>query len=237
MQLAGNRWYGIEELAGFLDGHFQYLVDAFALVLDLQGFAVIALALAHVAGNVDVRQKVHFDLDQAVALAGLAASALDVEGEPPCLVAARAGFLGAGKQVANRRKQSGIGCRVGAWRAADRALVDIHYLVQVLQAVEAVVGCSLQRGRAVQCGRGNREQSIVDQCRFARAGYPGHAGQQADRDLQVDLLQVIAARALEAQPVLAQRGAFSRHGNLDLAGQVFAGQRGGVVHHLLRRAF
>jgi len=35
---------------------------------------------------------VHLDLDDAVALAGLAAPALDVEGKPPGLVATRLGL-------------------------------------------------------------------------------------------------------------------------------------------------
>ena len=51
------------------------------LVADLQRLAVVALALADVAGDVDVGQEVHLDLDDAVALAGLAAAALDVEAE------------------------------------------------------------------------------------------------------------------------------------------------------------
>ena len=54
-----------------------------------QRFAVVARAVAHVAGDVDVGQEVHLDLDQAVALARLAAAALDVEGEAAGLVAAR----------------------------------------------------------------------------------------------------------------------------------------------------
>jgi hypothetical protein len=47
---------------------------------------------------------VHLDLDDAVALAGLAAAALDVEGEAAGLVAARLGF----RQPAN---QSRIGVK------------------------------------------------------------------------------------------------------------------------------
>ena len=52
-------------------------------VLHLQRLAIVALALADVAGDVDVGQEVHLDLDDAVALAGFAAAALDVEGEAP----------------------------------------------------------------------------------------------------------------------------------------------------------
>jgi hypothetical protein len=53
----------------------QHVVDGLALVADLQRLAVVALAVADVAGHVDVRQEVHLHLDQAVALAGLAAAA------------------------------------------------------------------------------------------------------------------------------------------------------------------
>ncbi len=52
-----------------------------ALDRHVQRLAVVALAVADVAGDVDVRQEVHLDLDDAVALAGLAAAAFDVEGE------------------------------------------------------------------------------------------------------------------------------------------------------------
>jgi hypothetical protein len=41
------------------------------------------MALAGLAGDIDVGQEVHLDLDDAIALAGLAAPALDVEAEPP----------------------------------------------------------------------------------------------------------------------------------------------------------
>jgi hypothetical protein len=49
--------------------------------MDLQGFAVVALAMADLAGHVDVGQEVHFYLDDAVAGAVFAAAALDVEAE------------------------------------------------------------------------------------------------------------------------------------------------------------
>jgi hypothetical protein len=72
----------LEELDALLDRHVEHVGDRLALELDLQRLAVVALALADVAGDVDVGQEVHLDLDDAVALAGLAAPALDVEREP-----------------------------------------------------------------------------------------------------------------------------------------------------------
>jgi hypothetical protein len=82
---------------------------------------------------------VHLDLDDAVALAGLAAAALDVEREAAGLVAARLGFGQAGEPVADRREGAGIGRRVRARRAADRRLVDVDDLVDMLEALDAVV--------------------------------------------------------------------------------------------------
>jgi hypothetical protein len=128
---------GLEELQRVLDGHVEHLVDVLALVADLQRLAVVALALADVAGHVDVGQEVHLDLDDAVALAGLAAPALDVEAEAAGLVAAGARLLArSGEQLADRCEHAGVGGRVGARRAADRALVDVDDLVDVLQALD-----------------------------------------------------------------------------------------------------
>jgi hypothetical protein len=62
-----------------LDREVQDLRDVPALVLHLERFAVVALAVADVAGHVHVGQEVHLDLDHAVALAGLAAAAGHVE--------------------------------------------------------------------------------------------------------------------------------------------------------------
>ena len=42
-----------------------------SLVAHVKGFAVVALALAHVARHVDVGHEMHLDLEQAVAAAGL----------------------------------------------------------------------------------------------------------------------------------------------------------------------
>jgi hypothetical protein len=116
---------------------------------DLQRLAVVALALADVALDVDVGQEVHLDLDDAVALAGLAAAALDVEGEAAGLVAARLRLGQPGEPVADRGEGAGVGGRVGARRAADRRLVDVDDLVEQLDPVDPVVRAGLL-ARAVE---------------------------------------------------------------------------------------
>src|SRR5690606_40806211 len=86
--------------------------------------SIVALALPPLARNVHVRQEVHLDFDDAVALARFATAALDVEAETSRLVAARARFRNGGEHFADRREQSRVGGRVRARRAADRALID-----------------------------------------------------------------------------------------------------------------
>ncbi|MNV17227.1 hypothetical protein D3C71_1080100 [compost metagenome] len=142
-------------------------MDVLALVLHLQGLAVVTLALADVAGHIDVRQEVHFHLDDAVPLTGLAAPPLDVEGEATRQVAARPRLLGAGQQLADRGEQAGVGRRVGSRGTADGALIDVHHLVQVLQPFHLAIGRRGGLGRLVQLPVGDAEQSVVDQGRLA----------------------------------------------------------------------
>src|SRR5439155_16143696 len=78
----------LEELDRLLDRHVEHVGDRLALEADVERLAVVALAAALLARHVDVGQEMHLDLDLAVATADLAAPALDVEREPPRLVAA-----------------------------------------------------------------------------------------------------------------------------------------------------
>ncbi len=97
-----------KEVQGFLRGHVQNLGDVLFLVLDLQSLPVVPGAVADLAGNVHVRQKVHFDLHQAVAAAGLAPAALDVEGEAARAIAPDFRVVGGGKEVPDVVKKSRI---------------------------------------------------------------------------------------------------------------------------------
>src|SRR5437016_2991181 len=101
--------------------------------------AVVGLPLAGIAGDVAVGQEVHLDLDDAVALAGLAAAALDVEGEAAGLVAARLCLRQPREPLADRRERAGIGRGIRARGAPDRRLVDVDDLVDMLQPLDAVV--------------------------------------------------------------------------------------------------
>jgi len=67
---------------------------------------------------------VHFDLDDAVALAIFAAAAFDIKTEAARFVAANLSFGLAGEKVADGAENAGVGGGVGAGGAADGGLVD-----------------------------------------------------------------------------------------------------------------
>ena len=99
---------GSKNAIRLLDRHREHFVDVLALVADLERLAVVALAVADVARHVDVGQEVHLDLDEAVALARLAAAALDVEREAARAVAALARLLHLREELADRREEPGV---------------------------------------------------------------------------------------------------------------------------------
>src|SRR3569623_2873411 len=110
----------------------------------------------------------HLHFQHAVAFAGLAAAAFDVEAEAAGAVTARARFLRTGEQFADRREQTGIGGGIGARRAADRALIDVDELIELLEAANVLA----RRGflaAAVEDHRSVTVARLDHQRRLARA--------------------------------------------------------------------
>ena len=236
LELPGRGRHVLEEARGILDGHVEHFVDVLAAVADLERLAVITLAAAHVTRHVHVRQEVHFHADHAVTLAGLAASALDVEAETAGIVAAGAGLGHGGEQLAQRREQPGVGRRVGARRAPDRTLVDVDDAVDLLQALDALAGRGFD-ARAVQVRGGVAEQRVDDERRLARAGNAGDAAEQTQWDLCGHLREVVAVRADDADlPRRIRADAQAGHFDAASAREVLAGDRGGVGGDVARCA-
>ena len=85
VEVAGDRRVSLEERGGLLDRHIKHVGDGLAVVFDLQGFAVVPLAVAFLAFDVHVGQEVHLDLERAVAVARLAAPPLTLNENRPSL--------------------------------------------------------------------------------------------------------------------------------------------------------
>src|SRR5690606_29141361 len=88
--------------------HVKNVGYTLAFEPNFQSLAIIPRALAGFALHIDIGQKVHLDLDHAVALTGLAAPALDVETEPARFIAPRFGLGQTGEPVADRGEGSGV---------------------------------------------------------------------------------------------------------------------------------
>ncbi len=191
-------------------GQVEDFCDVLAAVGDLERLGVVARAVAGRARRVGAREEEQLDRDEALTLAGLAATLGHVEGEPAGAVPALLRGLRGGVQLAHRVEHAGVRREVGPRRPSDRALVDQH------QPVEG-----LQRGRVLG-------EHLTDQRRLARAGHPGHGGQHAERDVDGHVAQVVERDALQVQPAL--RGSHVVHESLGAPEQVGAGD--GLGHLL-----
>jgi len=128
--------YGREHLTGLLHRHLQHVGDGEALVFHLQRLAVVAGTFADVALHVDIGQEVHLDHVHSLPAAGLAAAPLHVETELAHLVAPGLGLHRGSEHLADGVERTGVGGRVGAGGAADRALIDHDHLVDRRYALQ-----------------------------------------------------------------------------------------------------
>ena len=143
--------------------------------LDRQHLGVEAGAAAGVAGDPDVGQEVHLDPLLPVALAGLAPAAGHVEAEPARRVAADLGLGQLGEQLADQVEHAGVGGRVRVGRRSQGRLIDVDDLVDLVQALDLLVGPGGEPG-AVQRLGGGLPEDVLDQRALARAADARHDG-------------------------------------------------------------
>ena len=218
-----------KKLHGLVDGHIQHIADALAFEAHFERFAIVALAVAGFARHVDIRQKIHLDGLVAIALAGLAASAFDIEGETPRLVGADFCFRQIDKKAADVSKNAGVSGRIGARCASERTLVDRHYFVDMFQPFDAVVGHGFAQG-AIDVLRQNGQQGVVDEGRFSRTRNTGHTSEGAEGEGHIDAFEIIAACAKDTEGRAVALTASGGHFNLAFAGEVACGEGVGGEH-------
>src|SRR5918996_1510344 len=232
LEVAGDHRDVPEELQGLVHAHGQDVGDAAVLDPHRQRLPVVPLALAHLAGHVDVWEEVHLDLDLAVARTRLAASAPDVEREPARLVPADPGLGGLREQPPNVVEHPRVGGRVRPGGPADRRLVDVDDLVDLLPADQPSVAPGDNPG-AVHLLLERSMHHVLDQGRLARARHAGDAYQEAQRERHVDPLQVVLPGALHFEGATVRDPPDPRRGDAPPPGQVRAGDRRIVIEHPL----
>ena len=131
-------------------------------------------------------------------MAGLAASALDVEGETAWGIATDAGFGEGGEKLADGGEGPGVGGGVAAGGAPDGGLVDVDDLVDVVEASDGIVGTGAVLGAGYELGKALVED-LVDEAALAGAGNAGDAGEDTERNRGVDSLEVVLTGALDLE--------------------------------------
>ncbi len=140
----------------------------------------------------------HFDFDDPAALARFAPAALDVEREPAGGEAPHFRILSGCVQLADVREHPRIGGRIGTGSTADRRLIDLDHLVQLFDSLNlfarAGMGfCPVQPRSKLLV------EDLVDQRGFSRTGNPGDADELAQRNIDVDIFQVVLAGSQNPQ--------------------------------------
>ena len=188
--------HGSEKCERFADGHLQNIVDIFAVEADFEHGAFEARAAAFFANEFDVGEKLHFDGDGAVALAGFAAAAGNVERKMAGGEAAALGVGRVGENFANGVERFQIGGWIRTRRASDRRLIDDHDFADFGIAFDAIA--EFLDAAAVALGGERFVKNVVDERRFAGAADAGDDGERLERNHQIDVLQIVDVRAVEA---------------------------------------
>ena len=190
-QRLGNR-----ELEDVRDGERR---EAVARQLAFEDLRAIAPAVAVGAAQIHIRQKLHLHVLEAVAAAARAAAVAGVEAEGAGGVLALAGLRQSCEQAADGIEGADVARGIGARGAADAALIDHDDLRRCSSTpCKAPMPAGILGGLALGAlQRG--EQHIVHQRRLAGAADAGHADQALERYLDVDVLEIVLAGALDAQ--------------------------------------
>ena len=112
-------------------GHVKHVGNA---------FAIVAFAVTHLARNHYVWQEVHLYSLVAVATTCLAASPFHIEREASWLVSTNFSFWKRHEERAYVGEYACVSGWVRSWRATERRLVNVHYLVYIVNAFNGPVG-------------------------------------------------------------------------------------------------
>ncbi len=205
-----------------------------AAIVDVEHLRLEPLAVALIARHEDVGEKLHLDAHLALALTRFAAAAGDVEREMARAQAARPRILGRGEQLTDRIERLQIRDGIRPRRAPDRRLIDQHGVGDVLGAFEIVEDADALVPPALGALDGGVEH-VVDERRLARPADAGHHGQRVERDADVDVLQVVFARADQLDLLPGSAPSRGRHRNREFLTEVLRGQRARLEHQRVER--
>src|SRR5579862_6442056 len=225
LQLLPNARLILEELERVSHREIEHVGDRLAAEMHFECLPVVALTLAHLTGHKDVGKKVHLDLHETVTLTRFASPAFDVERKASRTVTTDLRFGQFCEQFADRRKQARVGRGVRARRTADRTLVDIDDLVDMLEAGDALV-CARENASAIEMTRERPMKNILDQRRLAGARHTSDGNEQSEWNLDTQVAEVVLLRPLDANhQARIDRPALSRYRDGQFTLEIESGDR------------
>src|SRR5206468_1811801 len=135
---------------------------------------------------------------------------------------ARLRFRQAGEPVADHGEGAGVGRGVASGRAADRRLVDVDDLVELLEAGDLLVRAGGD-ARAVEAPRRGGVERVDGEARLARAADAGDAGEGAQGEGGGDRAEVVGGGAVDGDLFAAALAAGRAERDLATAGEVIGG--------------
>ena len=175
-RLQRAQYFGMrgEEFAGFVRCHVQNVRDGFPLDFDFQDFRAVPLSIAIGAAQVDIAEKLHFHVLEAVSPAGGTASLAGIETE-------RAGGITAflcerfgGEKFADCVERADVTRGVRARGAANGRLVHHHHVLDLLVAGDGAVTTGGFVGFVFQFTQ-RVVENVLDQGGFSRTADAGNA--------------------------------------------------------------
>jgi hypothetical protein len=107
----------------------------FPLKLNAEGRLIEALPSANLALNINISEEVHLYSSNARALTRLTAPSFNIEAESTRFKSISFRFREHGIDGSNLIPEFGVSRRIASRRSTNRALVDVHTLVKMLEAI------------------------------------------------------------------------------------------------------
>ena len=127
-----------EEHGRVIDRKLEDLVNIQVPVPDPEHLAAEPASVTGLAGQGDIREKLHLNLHHPRPLALFTAPTLHIEAEGARIKTRREGLIRRREELPDPVKDLGIGCGIAPGRLADRRLVDQHELIDELKAADRI---------------------------------------------------------------------------------------------------
>ena len=188
--LARGDFEGVEEFESFGGGELENLSDGAAVKCDVLGGLGEAGAFALGAGEVEVGEKLHFDLFEAVAGTALAASGAGVEGKVSGGEFAGFGGGGEGEELADVLEGAEEDGGSGTRGAGERGLVDELHAGEFVESGD-LGGRGFFVGDEAEVAGEIVVDDGVGQGGFSGSGNSGECDEDAEGDVDVEVFDVV----------------------------------------------